>query len=150
MERLRLRRKPKSFRRELSVLFGATLSASLLNSVATGAERYSGHKAWADYHIASLAPEIQTNILRFRKQCGLPFAATHAFAKPSYPAGELIALHYENLWCNSKGSGFCKGPACLHEVYVKAGSRYRLAFRGYVRDVEITPTGWSITSGNGG
>jgi hypothetical protein len=122
-------------------LMVAALLASSVGAQAQFIPRYSGHQAWADYHISSLAPEIRARVLGFRKDCGVPFAATHAFARPTYHRAPVIALHYESLWCGARQSGICRGEDCLHEVYVREGPRYRLTFRGYVKDVEVDLAG---------
>jgi hypothetical protein len=117
-----------------------TVATLLISSVAAQAQfnpRYAGHQAWGDEHISNLAPEIRSNVLGYRKACGTPFAATQAFARPAYHRAPVIALHYENLWCAAKGAGICKGEDCLHEVYVRHGDRYRLSFRGFVKDVSV-------------
>lgn len=108
---------------------------------AQSSPRRSGHQAWADYHILGLAPEIKARVLSLRKACGTPFAATHAFARPAYPRAPVIALHYENLWCDARGAGICRGEDCLHEIYVREGSRYRRTFHGFVREVLVAADG---------
>jgi len=116
-----------------------SIAPLLLSSGAHGqfASRYAGHEAWADYHISSLPPEMKANVLGHRRACGTPFAATHAFARPTRFRAPVVVLHYEVLWCAARGGGICKGEDCLHEVYIRNGSRYRLSFRGYVRDVRV-------------
>ena len=104
-------------------------------------KRYAGHEAWAGYHISGLAPEIRANVLRHEKACGTPFAATHAFAVPTFPGAQAVTLHYESLWCAARGGGICRNGNCLHEVYVRDHNRYRLSFRGYVGEVRVDPSG---------
>jgi hypothetical protein len=125
----------------LKVLCAVTLLQIVGGAAAHAAGGYPGHQAWADYHIAGLAPEIRDNVLRHRRECGTPFAATHAFRSPATPDAHFVTLHYENLWCASRGGGICRGANCLHEVYGRTGNHYRLIFRGYVSDVRVGPDG---------
>lgn len=136
-----------------TTLFALTTVALLLSSSFASGQtmgRYPGHQAWASYHIHNLAPEIRSGVLSFRRACGLPFAATHTFLRPTHPDTRLVTLHYENLWCAARAGGICKGDRCLHEVYARSSGRYRLVFRGYAREVEVEAGGKVAVIGGGG
>ena len=125
-------------------LLALTILGLLLENATVSAQpagHYPGHQAWAAYHINGLAPEIRSSVERFRQACGLPFAATHAFLRPTNPEASVVALHYEALWCQARGGGICRGGRCLHEVYERNGRHYRLIFRGYAREVEVDGKG---------
>jgi hypothetical protein len=120
------------------IVAGGALPPAAAQPLAT---RYAGHEAWAAYHISSLAPEIKANVLKHEEACGTPFAATHAFAVPTFPDANAVTLHYESLWCAARAGGICNGGKCLHEVYVRDHDRYRLSFRGYAGEVRVDRSG---------
>jgi hypothetical protein len=71
-------------------------------------------------HIESLPPEIRSSILH---KCGVP-KALHSFA--SYlDNSKKIVLHFEHFVCDGDGT-YCTASGCLHEVYISAGSHYKL------------------------
>ena len=126
-------------------LSAITMALLIFDSVAAlgqSPRRYSGHEAWAVYHINDLAPDIRANVLSFKRECGSPLAATHAFLRPTKPKARFVALHYEAFWCQKRKGGICQANRCLHEVYERRdGNRYRLIFRAYEDEVEIDPDG---------
>jgi len=107
-------------------------------TLAQGA-RYSGHQAWAVYHIDGLPGELRARVLKLRAACGLPFAATHSFAVPAtVGADHFMTLHFENLWCENGRQMTCRGDNCLHEIYAKSNGRYRLALKVYAREARLS------------
>jgi hypothetical protein len=84
--------------------------------------------AWNPQHISGLPAEVR-NALAHR--CGDP-QAEHQFA--SYPQGSrVLVLHFEHFRCGDRGAR-CTRAGCLHQVYTRTDSRYRLLRSYYASD----------------
>jgi hypothetical protein len=71
-------------------------------------------------HIESLPSEVRNSILR---GCAEP-KALHRFAS-YFDNSRRIVLHFEHFLCDVDGT-YCTPSGCLHQVWVSAGSHYRL------------------------
>lgn len=122
------------------LIVAATSGLLVLSGILTQAAARGGLSSedrWAPAHIDLLPQEIRQTFGRLRQACGWPPAAEHYFAL--YLSGrrhQFVALHFEHFRC-SNHAAICKQTACLHQVFVSAGGRYRLAWSGQVRDLEM-------------
>ena len=53
---------------------------------------------------------------------------------------QFIALHFDDFRCENRDI-LCGGSECLHEVYVRSGSSFRLALSIHAVDLKLTNEG---------
>jgi hypothetical protein len=102
----------------------ATLLVLAVCGIAAPASGRGGLPAdepWNRQHVSGLPPEIRGALARM---CGPSVSAQHHFALYSRDS-RTITLHFEQLRCGERGA-LCTSAGCLHQVYERAGARYRL------------------------
>ena len=89
-------------------------------------------------HIDGLPSSIRRQIVMQERICGGARAGHYFALYLSVPNSrqKFVTLHYENFSCGTQ-SPLCSASGCLHQVFVSAGSAYRLAYSARVRDLEM-------------
>ena len=91
---------------------------------------------WSPTRIDALAPE-----LRLERSCGARLSSAKLLALHLSPSGtRFITLHFNDFRCDDRNV-LCWGSECLHEVYVRSGSSFRLALSIHAVDLKITKEG---------
>jgi hypothetical protein len=100
------------------------------------ASMFHDHEAWGATRIDALPPE-----LRLEHSCGARLSAEKLLALQLSPSGtRFIALHFDGFRCENRNV-LCWGSECLHEVYVRSGSSFRLALSIHAVNLKITKEG---------
>lgn len=103
------------------------------------ASSYGGRaqNPWNPAHLSNLPPEMRTQAEKWKAACGAPVAAARQFALYlTTPSAQFAALHFDDFQCVNRGV-VCDASGCLHEVYVKAGGRYRKVLTLHAQDVRL-------------
>jgi hypothetical protein len=94
------------------------------------------HEVWSPTRIDVLPPE-----LRLERSCGARLSAAKLVALHLSPSGtRFIAMHFHDFRCENRNV-LCWGSECLHEVYVRSGSAFRLALSIHAVDLKMTQEG---------
>jgi hypothetical protein len=94
------------------------------------------HGVWSPTRIDALPPE-----LRLERSCGARLSEAKLFALHLSPSGtRFIALHFNDFRCDDRNV-LCRESECLHEVYVRSGSSFRLALSIHAVDLKIAKEG---------
>lgn len=118
--------------------FGLFLAVSLGGGVAWARASMATENPWAPEHVRALPPDIQWEVVQRAQACGDRPAAQHYFSVSIEAEGlRFLSLHFEDFACTNRTS-LCNGGGCLHQVYLKTGSRHRLIFSARAREVKLT------------
>jgi hypothetical protein len=98
-------------------------------------------EVWNTARIDALPPELRSRVMRLERSCGAPLSAAKLFALHLSASGtRFIALHFDDFRCENRDV-LCTGSECLHEVYVRSGSSFRLALSIHAVDLKMTDEG---------
>jgi len=79
--------------------------------------------------------------LHLERSCVAQLSAAKLSALHLSPSGtRFIAMHFNDFRCDDRNV-LCWGSECLHEVYVRSGSSFRLALSIHAVDLKITKEG---------
>jgi hypothetical protein len=85
--------------------------------------------------------EVGSPELRLERSCSAQLSAARLLALQLSPSGtRFIALHFDNFRCENRNV-LCTGNECLHQVYVRSGSSFRLALSIRAVGLKITKEG---------
>jgi hypothetical protein len=127
---------------DIRVLIASTaclVAATLGLPVPAGAAAsFASEDPWAAEHIGKLPPDLRREVSRRGRACGSGALAGHYFAVSIEGGGRrFVSLHFEDFSCGDRAQ-VCRGDACLHEIFVESGGRYRVVFSRYAKDVRMT------------
>lgn len=121
-----------------TVLF-ATLAVGSTQAMARTASY--DREVWNTARIDALPPELRSRVMRLERICGAPVAAAKLFVLHLRASGvQFITLHFDDFRCKNRDV-LCRGSECLHEVYVRSGSSFRLVLGIYAVDLKMTNEG---------
>jgi hypothetical protein len=128
------------FVRFCAALLFAALAVGSTQAVAL-ASMSSDREVWSPTRIDALPPELRSRVMRLERSCGAPLSAAKLFALHLRASGtQFITLHFDDFRCENRHI-LCRGSECLHEVYVRSGSSFRLALSIHPLDLKMTHEG---------
>jgi hypothetical protein len=123
------------------VFCAALLFAVLAVGSMHAAARTHDRELWNTARIDALPPELRSRVMRLERACGAPVSAAKLFVLHLRASGtQFITLHFDDFHCENRNV-VCRGSECLHEVYVRSGSSFRLALSIHAVDLKMTDEG---------
>jgi hypothetical protein len=126
------------------VLFYAALlfAALAVGSTQAGARTASHEReVWNTARIDALPPELRSRVMRLERACGAPVSAAKLFVLHLRASGtQFITLHFDDFQCENRHV-LCREIECLHEVYMRSGSSFRLVLSIHAVDLKMTNEG---------
>jgi hypothetical protein len=121
----------------------ALLFASLAVCSKQAAARTASHdrEVWNTARIDALPPELRSRVMRLERACGAPVSAAKLFVLHLRASGtQFITLHFDDFRCENRDV-LCRESECLHEVYMRSGSSFRLVLSIHAVDLKMTNEG---------
>jgi hypothetical protein len=127
------------------VLFCAALlfAAIAISSTQAVARASMSHdrEIWNSTRIDALPPELRSRVMRLERACGAPVSAAKLFVLHLRASGaQFITLHFDDFRCENRDV-LCRESECLHEVYMRSGSSFRLVLSIHALDLKMTNEG---------
>jgi hypothetical protein len=121
-------------------LLFAALAVGSTQAVALASMSHD-REVWNTARIDALPPELRSRVMRLERACGTPVSAAKLFVLHLRASGtQFITLHFDDFRCEHRNL-LCRGSECLHEVYVRSGSSFRLALSIHAVDLKMTDEG---------
>ena len=121
-------------------LLFAALAVGSTRAVALASMSHD-RELWNTARIDALPPELRSRVMRLERACGAPVSAAKLFVLHLRASGtQFITLHFDDFRCEHRDL-LCRGSECLHEVYVRSGSSFWLAFSIHAVDLKMTDEG---------
>jgi len=121
-------------------LLFAALAVGSTQAVALASMSHD-REVWNTARIDALPPELRSRVVRLERACGAQVSAAKLFALHLRASGtRFIALHFDDFRCENRDV-LCRASECLHEVYVRSGSSFRLALSIHAVDLKMTNEG---------
>jgi hypothetical protein len=128
------------FVRFWAALLFAVLAVGSTQAVALASMSHD-REVWNTARIDALPPELRSRVVRLERACGAQVSAAKLFALHLRASGtRFIALHFDDFRCANRDV-LCRASECLHEVYVRSGSSFRLALSIHAVDLKMTNEG---------